>query len=138
MARAQILTGFNVNAAEPIDSKLTVGNMADRNALPGVYEGLIVYVRSDNRLWYCIDADNSNLDASWNEIALDTGTGPTITVDPTLTDDGINPVQGGAIKELISIMQLLLTRMYSLTGIKLIQQLMTILRISQVRYLKDR
>ena len=95
---AQILQGFNVNASEPIDSKYTVATEADRNALPGVYEGLIVYVESDNKVWVCTNATAPTVDSSWTELATDSGTTQTIVVDTVLTDGGLNPVQGGAIK----------------------------------------
>ena len=76
MPQIPIYYGFNVNSAEPIDSRMTVANEAGRLTIPTsqTYEGMIAYARAEDSLWMLTGA-NSTLAASWTRIASVGGTG---------------------------------------------------------------
>ena len=91
--------GFNVAGKEPIDSRITVADMAARKALLSgqAYEGLIVYQQDTDVLYVLTNDADPSLDASWMEIGAGVtidGDGNSITIGGTTTE--IPVVTGGS------------------------------------------
>ncbi len=74
--------GFRIQTNEPVDQRIVVDDIAARNALDifGAYEGLVVYVKSENAL-YTLDIDPQGLadqaalaaESNWTEIGTGVG-----------------------------------------------------------------
>ena len=69
-----VASGFKLQAKTPIDGRLVVDTIADRNALVtenGAYEGMVVYVKADNTLYKLDGTTNSDWSAVGGDVAAD-------------------------------------------------------------------
>lgn len=121
-----VASGFKLQAKTPIDGRLVVDTIADRNALVtenGAYEGMVVYVKADNTLYKLDGTTNSDWSAVGGDVAADLselstrvdtaeddidavetklstieeGANKTV-VDSALSSTSVNPVQNKVVK----------------------------------------
>lgn len=97
--------GFDLGAKSPLDSRLTVATIEDRDAhVSGnrAYEGMLVYVEADKVTYqYVADADGN---LSWKEFGFNEADFVAHLVNDLVTDDktkGLAASQGVALKALI-------------------------------------
>lgn len=121
-----VASGFKLQAKTPIDGRLVVDTIADRNALVtenGAYEGMVVYVKADNTLYKLDGTTNSDWSAVGGDVAADLGALTTrvdtveedidavetklatveegankTVVDSALSSTSVNPVQNKVVK----------------------------------------
>ena len=86
-----VASGFKLQAKVPLDGRLVVDSITDRNALVtenGAYEGMVVYVKADNTLYKLDGTTNSNWSAIGGDVAADLGelTGRVDAIETQLED----------------------------------------------------
>ena len=70
-----LITGFAIDSADPIDTRIVVADATARKALGGpAFEGLIVYETGSNQLYVLVDAANKANDSGWRKIVDGSGT----------------------------------------------------------------
>lgn len=82
---------FTMNAALPIDERLTAVDITDRNAILSGrrYEGLIVYVESMETNYQLVGGIT---DADWTELSGSGGGGSSVSTKATLLNNNTNPI----------------------------------------------
>ena len=97
--------GFDLGAKAPLDSRLTVATIADRDAhVTGnrAYEGMLVYVEADKITYQYVADAEGNL--SWKEFGFNEADFLAHVADDLTTDDAskaLSAAQGVALKGLI-------------------------------------
>ena len=86
-----VASGFKLQAKVPLDGRLVVDSITDRDALVtenGAYEGMVVYVKADNTLYKLDGTTNSNWSAIGGDVAADLGelTGRVDAIETQLED----------------------------------------------------
>lgn len=95
-----VASGFKLQAKAPLDPRLVVDTIEDRNKLVtenGAYEGMKVYVKADKKEYQLKGTTN----ADW----ASSDSGGSIVVDTEITKDSPNPISSGAIYEIFSILE---------------------------------
>lgn len=88
-----VASGFKLQAKTPIDGRLVVDTIADRNALVtenGAYEGMVVYVKADKTLYKLDGITNSDWSAVGGDVAADLGA---LTARVDTAEDDIDSVE---------------------------------------------
>ena len=71
-----VASGFKLQAKNPLDGRLVVDSIADRDALiteNGAYEGMVVYVKADKTLYKLDGTTTSDWSAIGGDVAADLG-----------------------------------------------------------------
>ena len=78
-------SGFQITSADPIDSRITVADQAERLGFSGinVYNGLIVFQRDTNELYVLTDTGSWNQNSGWQLVG--SGSGATINTGSLMT-----------------------------------------------------
>ena len=78
-------SGFQITSRDPIDSRITVANQAERLGFSGinVYSGLIVFQRDTNELYVLTDTGSWNQNSGWQLVG--SGSGATIDTGSLMT-----------------------------------------------------
>jgi hypothetical protein len=73
-------SGFQITSKDPIDSRITVADQAERLGFSGinVYNGLVVYQRDTNELYVLNDTGSWNVSSGWSLVGSGGGSGSAI------------------------------------------------------------
>ena len=96
-----VASGFKLQAKAPLDGRLVVDTIEERNALVtenGAYEGMVVYVKADNTLYKLDGTANSDWSAVGGDVAADLSS---LTARVDTAEDDIDAIEEklGTIEE---------------------------------------